>query len=38
MTYDAADRLTAIDAAGTTNDATFGLDALGRFKDRTVNA
>jgi RHS repeat-associated protein len=36
MTYDLADRLTAIDAAGTANDATFTLDALGRFKTRVL--
>ena len=34
--YDAADRLTAIDPAGTSNDTTFGLDALGRHASRTV--
>jgi hypothetical protein len=29
--------LTAIDAAGTATDAMFALDALGRFRTRTVN-
>ena len=37
MTYDAADRLTGIDAAGSANDATFSVDALGRFRTRVVN-
>ena len=37
MTYDLADHLTGIDAAGTANDATFTLDALGRFRTRVVN-
>ena len=38
MTYDAADCLTSIDdgTAATANDATYGLDALGRFSSRTV--
>jgi RHS repeat-associated protein len=35
--YDAANRLTAIDAAGATNDTTFGFDALGRHLSRTIN-
>jgi RHS repeat-associated protein len=34
--YDAADRLTAIDPAGTASDATFGFDALGRHASRTI--
>jgi hypothetical protein len=37
MTYDLADRLTGIDAAGTANDATFTLDALGRFRTRVLS-
>jgi hypothetical protein len=36
MTYDLADRLTTIDASGSTNDTTFTLDALGRFRTRVV--
>ena len=36
MTYDLDDHLTAIDAAGTANDATFTLDALGRFRTRVT--
>lgn len=36
MTYDLAGRLTSIDAAGTANDATFTLDALGRFRTRVL--
>jgi RHS repeat-associated protein len=37
MTYDLADRLTGIDAAGSGNDATFSVDALGRIRSRVVN-
>ena len=36
MTYDLGDKLTGIDAAGTTNDATFTFDALGRFRTRVL--
>ncbi|HEU5205908.1 MAG TPA: RHS repeat-associated core domain-containing protein, partial [Candidatus Limnocylindrales bacterium] len=35
--YDAANRLTGIDAAGSTNDTSFGFDALGRHLSRTIN-
>ena len=38
MSYDLDDRLTAIDAGGTANDATFTLDALGRFRTRVIAA
>jgi RHS repeat-associated protein len=34
--YDIAGRLTSIDAPGTTNDASFAIDAAGRFKSRTI--
>ena len=34
--YDAANRLTGIDAPGTANDTTFGVDALGRHVSRTI--
>ena len=37
MTYDLDDHLTGIDATGTSNDATFSIDALGRFKTRAIN-
>ncbi|HEY9472104.1 MAG TPA: RHS repeat-associated core domain-containing protein, partial [Propionibacteriaceae bacterium] len=37
FSYDAANRLTAIDAAGSTNDTSFGFDALGRHLSRTIN-
>jgi RHS repeat-associated protein len=37
LAYDLADHLTGIDPAGTANDTTFTLDALGRFATRTVN-
>ena len=36
MTYDPAGKMTAIDAAGTANDATFTFDALGRFRTRVL--
>jgi RHS repeat-associated protein len=35
-TYDLANKLTGIDAAGTANDATFTFDAFGRFRTRVV--
>ena len=38
MSYDLDDRLTAIDAPGTANDATFTLDALRRFRTRVIAA
>ena len=39
MAYDLDDRLTAIDASGgTANDASFTLDALGRFRTRVIAA
>ena len=34
--YDIGGRLLSIDAPGTANDATFAIDALGRFKSRTI--
>ncbi len=37
MTYDLGDKLTGIDAEGTTNDATFTFDALGRFRTRVLS-
>ena len=36
MTYDLGDKLTKIDPTGTTNDATFTFDALGRFRTRVL--
>jgi hypothetical protein len=36
MTYDLADKLTGINAAGSANDATFTFDALGRFRTRVL--
>jgi RHS repeat-associated protein len=36
MTYDLDDHLTAIDATGSANDATFTIDALGRFRTRVL--
>ena len=38
MAYDLDDRLTEINASGTANDATFTLDALGRFRTRVIAA
>jgi RHS repeat-associated protein len=38
MAYDLDDRLTGIDAGGTANDASFTLDALGRFRTRVIAA
>jgi RHS repeat-associated protein len=34
--YDIAGRLLSIDAPGTTNDASFAIDAAGRFRSRTI--
>jgi hypothetical protein len=38
MVYDLDDRLTEINASGTADDATFTLDALGRFRTRVTAA
>jgi hypothetical protein len=36
MTYDLDDHLTGINPAGTADDVTFTLDALGRFRTRVL--